>query len=239
MPSAPGRAHTLEGASRLLASRLLEAGLVFVLLLGGWIIAQSLGWVAAGPVVSPPATTVTSSAPSAPGAGPGELRGDPPPTPAIAEPLDSNDLSVLRARDLLMPVEGFDPTGLVDHFDDPRGDRRHEAIDIMAPRGTPVRAVEDGTVAKLFESARGGLTLYQFDPEQRYAYYYAHLDRYARGLETGDRVRRGQVIGYVGNTGNAPESAPHLHFAIYRLGVERRWWQGEPINPYSALRNED
>lgn len=111
----------------------------------------------------------------------------------------------------------------------------HDAIDIMAPRGTPVRAVADGTVEKLFTSEAGGLTLYQFEPTGRYAYYYAHLDRYAPGLAEGDTLRQGQLVGYVGSTGNASDDAPHLHFAIFLLGPEKRWWEGTAINPYPLL----
>jgi murein DD-endopeptidase MepM/ murein hydrolase activator NlpD len=106
----------------------------------------------------------------------------------------------------------------------------------MAPRGTLVLSVEDGRVAKLFESVAGGLTVYIFDPAEMFTYYYAHLDRYAAGLTEGEVVRRGEVIGYVGSTGNASDDAPHLHFAIFQLGPERRWWQGKPINPYTVLR---
>jgi murein DD-endopeptidase MepM/ murein hydrolase activator NlpD len=139
-----------------------------------------------------------------------------------------------------MPVDGVGVDGLHDDFDDARGGgRRHEAIDILSPRNTPVRAVADGTIAKLFESVPGGHTIYHFDPSGRYCYYYAHLERYAKGLGEGDRVRRGQVVGYVGTSGNAPPDTPHLHFAVYRLGPERRWWEGEPLNPYPMLRGED
>jgi murein DD-endopeptidase MepM/ murein hydrolase activator NlpD len=106
----------------------------------------------------------------------------------------------------------------------------------MAPRGTPVYAVEDGRVAKLFTSVPGGKTIYQYDPSGRIAYYYAHLDRYAKGLADGKDVKRGEVIGYVGNTGNATPTAPHLHFAIFRLGPKREWWKGEPVDPYPYLR---
>ena len=118
----------------------------------------------------------------------------------------------------------------------PRGGRRHEAIDILAPRGTPVKAVEDGRIARLFFSKAGGTTIYQFDPTERFCYYYAHLDRYADGLRENDQVRRGQVIGYVGTTGNAPKNTPHLHFAVFRLNAEKRWWEGTPIDPYDLLR---
>ena len=142
----------------------------------------------------------------------------------------------LRARDLDIPVAGADEDDLRDTFADARGARRHEAIDIMAPRHTPVRAVEDGRIVKLFASAAGGLTIYQFDPAGIYTYYYAHLDRYASGLKEGQAVRRGQVIGYVGSTGNASPDAPHLHFQIFRMTPEKQWWEGEPINPYPVLK---
>jgi murein DD-endopeptidase MepM/ murein hydrolase activator NlpD len=143
----------------------------------------------------------------------------------------------LRDRDLTMPVDGVDEDDLRDTFFDARGKRAHEALDIMAPRHTPVRAVEDGVIAKVYNSkGGGGLSLYQFDPTNTYCYYYAHLDRYADGMRDGVKVRRGQVIGYVGSTGNASPDAPHLHFGIFRLTPERRWWKGEPINPYPVLR---
>jgi murein DD-endopeptidase MepM/ murein hydrolase activator NlpD len=115
------------------------------------------------------------------------------------------------------------------------GQRGHEAIDILAPRGTPVMAVDDGRIVKLFLSKPGGITVYQFDPTGQFAYYYAHLDRYADGLAEGQTVRRGSVIGYVGSTGNASPEAPHLHFAIFRLGPKKQWWKGEPINPFRYL----
>ena len=136
---------------------------------------------------------------------------------------------------LRMPVPGVAPAQLRDTFDDRRGDGRHEALDIAAPRGTPVQAVAAGRVVKLFRSIPGGLTVYQFSEDGAYAYYYAHLDRYADDLSEGRTVRAGDVLGYVGTTGNAPPNAPHLHFAIFRLGPERAWWKGTPINPYPLL----
>ncbi len=140
---------------------------------------------------------------------------------------------------LLLPVQGVGVDQLHDTFTDARGEGRvHDAIDIMAAAGTPVLAVADGKVEKLFDSARGGLTLYQFEPTGRLAYYYAHLQRYADGLAEGQDVRRGQVIGYVGSTGNASADAPHLHFAIFVLGPERHWWEGAAVNPYPILRGE-
>lgn len=200
---------------------------------------------AAGRAVDPPPDAREPRA-SAPGdtpviaaLPPGAGRVDPAPPPASEGPIVTADeaLRDLRARKLIVPVSGIEASNLVPSFDQPRGtDRRHEAIDIMAPRGTAVLAVEDGTVARLFTSEFGGLTIYQFDPSSRYAYYYAHLDRYAAGLAEGQRVRRGQLIGYVGSTGNASPSAPHLHFGIFLLTPERRWWQGSPLDPYAVWR---
>ena len=142
----------------------------------------------------------------------------------------------LLARDLLLPVDGVRGSDLHPSFTEARGERAHEAIDILAPRGTPVRAVDAGRIVKLFVSERGGMTVYQFDETERYCYYYAHLDRYAEDLTEGQQVRRGQIIGYVGTSGNAPPDTPHLHFALFRLGPEKRWWEGEPVDPYSLLR---
>jgi len=137
---------------------------------------------------------------------------------------------------LIVPVQGLTAAQLSDTYTQSRSEgRTHEAIDIMAPTGTPVLAVADGSVEKLFESKQGGITLYQFDPSGKFAYYYAHLDRYAPGVAEGKALRRGEVIGYVGSTGNADTAAPHLHFAVYVLGPERNWWQGTPINPYPLL----
>ena len=149
------------------------------------------------------------------------------------------DTAELAARRLTLPVQGLRAAQLTDTFTDARagGVRRHDAIDIMAPVGTPVLAVEDGRIAKLFFSqGGGGITVYQFDPGERCAYYYAHLDRYADGLQDGQAVRRGQVIGYVGSTGNARVDAPHLHFAITRLGPKKEWWKGDALNPYPILK---
>jgi murein DD-endopeptidase MepM/ murein hydrolase activator NlpD len=151
--------------------------------------------------------------------------------------LDQSLIADLSRRRLSIPVEGIERSQLRDTFDERRGGiRQHEALDIMAPRGTPVHAVENGQIAKLFKSIAGGLTVYQFDPEQHFAYYYAHLDRYAPGLQEGQNVKRGDLIGYVGSTGNASEDAPHLHFAIFHLTADRQWWNGHPINPYPVLR---
>jgi peptidoglycan LD-endopeptidase LytH len=142
----------------------------------------------------------------------------------------------LMGRDLLIPVDGVGADQLTSQFSDARGGRKHEALDILAPRHTPVRAVEDGTIARLFLSKAGGVTIYQFDPSRTYAYYYAHLERYADGLREGQQVRRGEILGYVGTSGNAPKDTPHLHFAIFRLTADKRWWEGTPLDPYPILR---
>lgn len=152
---------------------------------------------------------------------------------SIAAPQADSNLPV---RPLIIPVAGAQRSALHDMFNEQRGSgRRHEAIDILAPRGTPVLATDDGTVKKLFTSVPGGLTVYQYDPDQRYCYYYAHLDSYASGLHEGQSLRRGDLVGYVGTTGNAPKDTPHLHFAIFLLDADKRWWKGTPINPYPVL----
>ena len=148
----------------------------------------------------------------------------------------SPTIHTLHDRKLAVPVEGVDRDDLLDTFPDARGQRSHEAIDIIAPRRTPVVAADDGRIVKLFSSKAGGLTIYMFDPSEAFCYYYAHLQGYAPGLKEGQVVRKDDVIGYVGTSGNAPPDTPHLHFAIFRLTPERQWWKGEPINPYPLLR---
>lgn len=161
-----------------------------------------------------------------------------PASPAPALPL-TTALTVPPApglAGLIVPVQGVIAAQLSDTYSDTRSQgRTHEAIDILAPRGTAVLAVADGTVEKLFDSKQGGLTIYQFVPSGKFAYYYAHLDRYAVGLTEGKALRQGEMIGYVGSTGNADPQAPHLHFAVFVLGPERRWWQGTSVNPYPLL----
>lgn len=144
--------------------------------------------------------------------------------------------SAVGLGNLIVPVAGISREDLRDQFEEPRGGgRRHAAIDILAERNSPVVAASDGMIDKLFTSKAGGLTIYQREPGDRYELYYAHLESYAPGLHEGDAVEQGQVIGYVGTSGNAPKDAPHLHFAIFRLGPQRRWWEGEAINPYPLL----
>jgi murein DD-endopeptidase MepM/ murein hydrolase activator NlpD len=162
----------------------------------------------------------------------------PPPTAISSTPATAGTVvDELRNRQLTLPVHGIKRDDLRDTFNELRGSsRRHEALDVLAPRNTPVLAVEDGTIARLFLSDAGGITIYQFDPTETFCYYYAHLERYAEGLKEGAPIKRGQVIGYVGTTGNAPRNTPHLHFAIFKLADDKKWWQGTAIDPYSVLR---
>lgn len=155
--------------------------------------------------------------------------------PRVILPADSIAAFIdeLRSRRLLVPVAGVTRENLRDDFDDPRGEGIHAALDILAPRSTPVLAVDDGRITRLYLSnGGGGIAVYQFDPTETFAYYYAHLERYAEDLREGQSVVRGQVIGYVGTTGNAPPNTPHLHFAIAVLDEEKRWWGGAPVNPF-------
>jgi len=229
---------------------LVAAGLLgFVL---GAFVVGSLGRIgvpAGGPLATAAAnaTGPLAIAAKAVGGGPGTAVDEPPnavvevPAPTSGHsgiiPPSAPEAKELAARNLDIPVSGVKPDSLVRSYHDARsGGREHEALDILAPRNTPVVAVEDGTIAKLFVSKAGGNTIYQFDPGREYSYYYAHLERYADGLKEGDAVRRGQTIGYVGTSGNAPKNTPHLHFAVFRLTAEKRWWEGTPIDPFDILR---
>jgi murein DD-endopeptidase MepM/ murein hydrolase activator NlpD len=137
---------------------------------------------------------------------------------------------------LAMPLAGVDVNTLHDTFDDARAGHKHEALDIAAPRGTPVRAVAEGNVVKLFTSKQGGLTVYQFDNSRNWCFYYAHLDSYAPGLKEGMLLHRGDTLGYVGTTGDAPPNAPHLHLAVFQLGPAKNWWEGTAIDPLPLLK---
>jgi peptidoglycan LD-endopeptidase LytH len=142
------------------------------------------------------------------------------------------DVAMLRLRMLAVPVLGRYPADVPTTFTDGRsGGRRHNAVDILAPRGTPVLSADDGVILRLSSNTLGGITVYATDPERRFVYYYAHLDAYAPGLRVDQRVRRGEVLGYVGTTGNAPKNTPHLHFQITRVLDRDRLWDGVPIDP--------
>jgi murein DD-endopeptidase MepM/ murein hydrolase activator NlpD len=154
-----------------------------------------------------------------------------PATPIGAAPPIASPAELIR-----MPVKGVAASSLRDSFLDKRGSRLHHAIDIMAPRGTPVFAAVDGEIAKAYRHALGGLSVYQYDAGRRHSYYYAHLDAFAPALAAGQPIAAGDLIGYVGTSGNATPTSPHLHFAIYRLGPEKQWWRGTPLDPYDLLR---
>ena len=175
---------------------------------------------------------------SAPAAAPSAVE-EAPSEAEIAAVLERNRAEVaVTPSGLAVPVAGMRPERLTDTFSASRagGRRVHNAIDIMAPRGTPVVAAADGIVERLhFSQGGGGITVYVRSPDRAWTYYYAHLDAYAPGLQEGQQVRRGQAIGLVGSTGNAAAAGPHLHFAINRMGPSDRWWQGTPVNPYPLL----
>jgi murein DD-endopeptidase MepM/ murein hydrolase activator NlpD len=191
---------------------------------------------------APPVTPTTSATPE-PAPGPTlPPAPEPAPTrvptdlPAAAQPLAVQPPAPGAAPTLAMPIAGVDPSTLHSNFNDARGGHKHEALDIMSPRGTPVLAVAEGNVAKLFNSKQGGLTVYQFDDTQKWCYYYAHLDHYAAGLKEGTLLRKGEVLGYVGSTGDASPEAPHLHFSVFVLGPEKHWWQGTAVDPLPMLK---
>jgi murein DD-endopeptidase MepM/ murein hydrolase activator NlpD len=202
--------------------------------IAGWWLRATVGPVRPPEIVvesrvgatAPPVRPVaTSGPPGVAAAAPGE------------EPADA--VEALHRHTLRVPVDGVSVESFKSEFEERRsgkGGHPHEAVDILAPRNTPVHAVEDGAIAKLFESQAGGHTIYQSDPTGRFTYYYAHLERYADGLHDGQPVAAGDVIGYVGTSGNAPPGTPHLHFAISELGPDKHWWQGRAIDPYLAFK---
>jgi murein DD-endopeptidase MepM/ murein hydrolase activator NlpD len=185
----------------------------------------------AQPLIQPPTPPTTE-----PVAAPAE------PAAIVSTPTDATnmvaegDIGYLRTRSLLVPVAGVTISQLRDSFLDGRSEgRTHQALDIMAPLDTPVLATDDGKVMKLFQSDRGGIMIYQSDPSGSYVYYYGHLSRYADGMVDGKQVKRGEIIGYVGDTGNAGAGNYHLHFGISKMRAPGKWSGGAPINPYPLL----
>lgn len=190
--------------------------------------------------------------PSPEAAAPAESSGGPSADEASAEPAASAPAShaaaarpaapvssaeaALASHDLLLPVAGVSPDQLQDSFDAPRtGGRLHHAIDIMAPRGTPVLSADDGRVLRVSSNPLGGLTVYTIDPSGRFVYYYAHLEGYERGLAAGNPVFKGDTLGFVGTTGDAPDNLPHLHFQILQMPSDGKYWDGKPIDPFPLL----
>jgi murein DD-endopeptidase MepM/ murein hydrolase activator NlpD len=194
--------------------------------------APAPGTVAPAPASEAPAEQPdTARAPTASASAPAAEQPDTAQVPTASAP-------AAAAEQLLVPVQGVRPSQLTDTYSQARGQGRvHDAIDIPAARGTPVLATAEGTVLKLFQSARGGVTLYELGRDRRTIYYYAHLDRYAAGLSEGKALRQGDVIAYVGNSGNAGPGNYHLHFEVTTTADPRRYWAGTPQNPYPLLRH--
>ncbi len=209
-------------------------GLVLAALAGGLFGACHVERVPADSAADTTSATRSSVPPGAEAAGHRVT----PDEAAVARPR-AVPASQIAPSGLAIPVAGVRPEELVDTFADARGEGRvHDAIDILAPRGTPVLAAADGEVARLFTSERGGLTVYQLSTDGRTVFYYAHLDGYAAGLAAGRRVARGETIGYVGDTGNAVPGNHHLHFALWTVEPGVSFWTGEPLNPYPLLSGQ-
>lgn len=207
----------------LVLPRLIPEGGVTIRILGG----TGDEAPAPAPVVQRVAVLPAAPSPPRPLAGPPVSRADPSPPPSES------------AGTLRIPVAGVQPEELIDTYNQARGEgRTHDAIDILAPRGTPVLAAADGRVIQLFQSAEGGTTLYQLDPDGRTVYYYAHLDGYAPGMVEGRVLRRGETLGYVGDTGNAGRGNFHLHFGVSLVDDPEQPWGGTDLNPYPLLRGE-
>ena len=206
-----------------------------------WIVIIGLVWLALTQrplpeqpvrtqIVTPIETPTPTPAPTT------ELLAATTPTPVPETPPPAANF--IGQVELIIPVAGVRPDQLLDTFDDARSEGRvHDAIDIMAPAGTPVLAAAAGKIVKLFQSERGGTTIYQLSADEKTIYYYAHLQGYANGLAEGNVVRQGDVIAYVGDTGNAGVGNYHLHFSISAVSDPKRYWEGTAINPYPLLRS--
>lgn len=208
------------------------------------VVADTLVGIATGdsmpaPSTTPSARSVTPIAPALP------VPAAPPPVASASRAISDTGLGAATALELQqlravmdVPVQGVPRSALRDNYTEPRAGHSHQAMDIIAPRGTPVLSATDGKVTKLHESKAGGHMVYAADASDRFVLMYGHLDRYADGLREGRPLKRGQLIGYVGTSGNAPIATPHLHFAVARGKPSARWWKGEPVNPYLLLAPE-
>lgn len=169
-------------------------------------------------------------------------RADPEPLPLVpggssSPAVGPREMEELLASRLVIPVGGVREKDLVDSFNDMRGGtRRHNALDIMAERNTPVLSATAGKILKLHNSVAGGLTIYASDLSSRFVMMYGHLESFRPGLKEGASVQRGEIIGFVGSSGNANLAGPHLHFQVTRNDNIKAWWKGTPINPFPALR---
>jgi len=148
-----------------------------------------------------------------------------------------SDVEYLSFRKLLLPVAGANIAKVEDTFNEGRdgGERTHRALDILAPRGTPIVSADDGKILRMTSNTLGGITIYTVDPENRLVYYYAHLDHYNDAMSPGRTIVKGDTLGFVGTTGNAPKDTPHLHFQVMRWPADGKYWNGDPIDPYEAL----
>jgi murein DD-endopeptidase MepM/ murein hydrolase activator NlpD len=187
-----------------------------------------------------PASAPASASASAPTAAPVTTAGATPGgVPVPADPAASSamtDAEYLLLRHILVPVAGADMSRVEDTFNDARdGDRVHHAIDILAPRGTPILAADDGRILRMSTNTLGGISMYTVDPNTRLVYYYAHMDHYNDAMSPGRTIVKGDTLGFVGTTGNAPKDTPHLHFQVMRWPSDGKYWNGEPIDPFEAL----
>jgi peptidoglycan LD-endopeptidase LytH len=239
-------------AGRIEAISYVECALVVAMVLAATGMARGYGGASGTPAAAPvagassvqpagePSAGSSPSTVTAPTSASNPARAEvmlPPVAPTGVETVTNEDVALL-VHEIAMPLDGVNPASLRSNFDERRGGgtRRHEALDLMAPRRTPIRSAAKGRVLKLFTSVAGGLMVYAADSSERFVLMYAHLDGYAPGLRDGSALARGQVIGYVGSTGNAVASAPHLHFAIARSADVRRWSKGRPIDPVPVLQ---
>ncbi|HET7373505.1 MAG TPA: DUF2214 family protein, partial [Gemmatimonadaceae bacterium] len=224
------REPNTRDAGRIEVISYVECALVVAMVFAAVAMARGFGMnTGSSPVAVTDSLTALGDSAQAPPAEPSSA-------PSALPAATPSDLELV-SRELAMPLAGIDPMKLHSNFSALRGgNRRHEALDIMAPRRTPVMSAASGCVLKLFTSRAGGLMVYAADSSERFILMYAHLDGYAPGLHEGDPLVRGQLIGYVGSTGNASPNAPHLHFAIARSGDIRRWSKGTPVDPLPLLQ---
>lgn len=222
-------------AGRIEAISYVQCALVVGVVLAATALARGYGAPAAGAIASTPARASAIASPMV--NPPADSASAPTPTPSGTETVTPQDVALLE-REISLPLDGMNPAALRSNFDERRGGgtRRHEALDIMAPRRTPVKSAAKGRVLKLFTSAAGGLMIYAADSSERFVLMYAHLDGYADGMHDGAPLARGQLIGYVGSTGNAIASAPHLHFALARSADVKHWSRGRPVDPLPILQ---
>ena len=247
----------LPGEVNMVQSARVRVLLVIVLgvsatLTAVWVLQKRFGYQVGNPqtqpqIAIPPQAQQASATPdtglSVPAApSPSSFAADPAPedaspTPQPQTPILTLDPGYAARLNLVIPVKGVKREQLQDTFRDARSEGRvHDAIDILAPAGTPVIAAAEGEIIKLFESERGGITIYQLSKDKKLIFYYAHLQRYAEGLTVGKTVWQGETIAYVGDTGNAGTGNYHLHFSIMLTNNPKRYWEGTNINPYPLLR---